>query len=87
MTATLSTRAIIPHYGDEPVELAVEYTYNTRHRELVVHECIADIAGTETEVWHLLTQTQRWSIEEQCVEDYQDRMMQIAENHSMARYG
>ena len=74
MTATLSTRMEIEALGPGDVELAVEYTYEGRPRELVVGCCLADINGVELEVWHMLTKLQREIVEERCITDYHDRM-------------
>lgn len=68
-TATLSTRAEI---GDDDLELTVEYSYEGSPRELVVESCDAD----GVIVWNLLTEKQRRRIEDECVEDYYDRMEQ-----------
>lgn len=74
MTATLSTRLEVQELGPGEIELTCDYDYSRRHRELMVHNCFTRILGTEIDVWHKLTQQQRAVIEEQCVEDYVDRM-------------
>lgn len=67
---TLSTRVSINELGDD-LEISVEYEYLARHRELFIQSATTD--DHQQEVWHLLSQNQRWRIEEECVEDYGDR--------------
>lgn len=78
----LSTRMAIPAYGDDELDLVVEYEYTARSRELGIMGCDVDIRGERLPCWHLLTMRQRDSIEDQCRTDYTDRM----DAHRESRY-
>ncbi len=78
MTAILSTRLDIPYFAGE-VELAVDYDYDYRKREITVGNCFADIGGIEIDAWHHLSQLQRFEIERQCKEDYAERMESVSQ--------
>lgn len=82
----LSTRMSIPAYGDDDLDLIVEYEYNRRAKELSISSCDADIAITRVPVWHLLTMRQRDTIEDRCREDYVDRMDAVREQRYGERY-
>ena len=66
-TATLSSRVVID--GSEQ-EIAVDYDYDPRDRELVVESAMVG----DKQVWAWLTEKQREKIREECVTDYYDRM-------------
>lgn len=86
MTATLTTRLNVPPLGND-VEIEVDYTYNQRHQELVIHGAAAVISGKQLPVWHLLTQHQRRMVEDDCRTDYVDRMEQVMETKWEMRGG
>lgn len=75
----LSTRMAIPAYGDDELDLVVEYEYSPRSMELCIFGCDVDIRSERLPCWHLLTMRQRDSIEDQCRTDYTDRMEAVAE--------
>lgn len=79
MTTALSTRMVIPHISDSEIDLVCEYTYAARERELTLYAVVTEIGGAEISVYHMLTRDQVRDIQEQCVEDYQDRMASVAE--------
>ncbi len=87
MTATLSTRAVIPTLGSGEREIEVDYSYNQRHRELVIECAVTRVNGAETPVWHLLSSQQRDSLEDACRVDYQDRMDQADVDRRALRDG
>lgn len=69
---TLTTTATLPDYGDDEIALRVEYTYSRRFREIYIDACTIEIAGRHVDVWHKLSQMQRWLIEERCRNDADD---------------
>lgn len=87
MTATLSTRMEIPQLGPGEIEVEVDYSYSPRYRELVIVGSAARVEGKETPIWHLLTQMQKLSIEDECVQDYTDRMDQAVVDNREFRNG
>lgn len=82
----LSTRMSLPEYGDDELDLIVEYEYNRRARELSISGCDADIAGSRVPCWHLLSMRQRDIIEDRCREDYVDRMDAVREQRYEDKY-
>lgn len=78
----LTTHIELPDYGDDEITLTVDYDYSARFREMFINGATIQIDGREVDVWHRLSQMQKWSIEERCLNDVTDRSDAVRE----ARY-
>lgn len=79
MTSTLTTNLTIPHLGPGAHTVEVDYSYRARHQELVIEGASTKIDGRDFPVWHLLTQSQRRTVEQACYDDHEDRLQAVAE--------
>lgn len=84
MTATLSTRIVISHYGDGELEIEAEYVWG--HGNIEIGSCTTRISGQDVSVWHHLSQYQREHIYDQCREDYAGRMDSVRETRYEDRH-
>lgn len=87
MTLTLTTTLTIPHLGPTALTVEVDFSYSHRAQELIIEGAATRIDGREFPVWHLLTQTQRAVVEEQCMDHWRDLQQEKVEIKAEERKG
>ncbi len=87
MTTTLSTRLAIHTLGSQEQEIEVDYEFIPGAQTVIIEAVVAVQGKRQIPVAHLLTPVQDATLEQQCRDDYADRMMQVAESRVEERDG
>lgn len=82
---SFTTTATLPDYGDDPVTLTVDYSQSGP--EMYIDGCTITIDNRAVDVWHKLSQMQKWRIEEDAAIDAAEVRIAAQETNNEFRRG